>query len=176
MNTNTKHFAVLLCFVAVSILTGCATIGGEPTYSRTLPPEARIVSSDKVTTEVVAGVGVTLANYERERFAEEIQAAIRGHAPEKPGSKRSYAVVVQLTKYEKGSAFARAMLAGLGQMHIEATVSIYSMPERKLVGQFTMEKTFSWGGIYGASTTIETVEEEFAKSLAETACAPNPKR
>ena len=58
------------------------------------------------------------------------------------------------------------MLAGLGQIHIDGTVSVYQMPEHKLVGEFTLNKTFAWGGIYGAATSIEDIENTFADGVA----------
>ena len=34
--------------------------------------------------------------------------------------------------------------------------------------EFALSKTFAWGGIYGASTTIETIEDTFADGVAAT--------
>jgi len=33
--------------------------------------------------------------------------------------------------------------------------------------KFEATKTFAWGGIYGATTSIETVQEGFAKAVAD---------
>ncbi len=38
-------------------------------------------------------------------------------------------VELLLTRYDKGNAFARAMLAGLGQIHIDGKVKLLEMPE-----------------------------------------------
>lgn len=154
------------------ILSGCATSGGKPNYSRNLSPDARVISADKIKTEVTSTSQVTIAPYEKERFAQKIDAAIRSRAQRGTRTGRNYLIVVNLTKYKKGNAFARAMMAGLGSMRMEASVSLYSMPAKKLEGQFSMEKNFNWGGIYGAVTNIENVEEDFAKSLAENVCTP----
>lgn len=154
------------------IASGCATIGGKPTFTRNLSADSRVISSDKVRTEITAGSKVTIASYEKERFAQKIDTAIRARAQAGRRAGRDYRIVVNVTKYDKGNAFARAMMAGLGSIHIEAGVSLYSMPGKKLEGQFRMEKTFTWGGIYGGVTNIEDVEEEFAKSLAEDICTP----
>src|SRR5262249_45206548 len=81
---------------------------------------------------------------------------------------KNYAIEVTLTKYEKGSAFARAMLAGLGQIHINGVVKVYTLPEHQKAGEFLINKTFAWGGIYGASTTIEDAEMGFADGIANT--------
>ncbi len=62
-----------------------------------------------------------------------------------------------MTRYDKGSAFARFMLAGLGQIHVDATVSLRDPARDVSLGEYEVNKTFAWGGIYGASTTIEDV-------------------
>jgi Domain of unknown function (DUF4410) len=175
MNPKSTQFPITLAIasaMAVLTLSGCATIGGKPTFTHSLAADARVISGDKVRSEVTAGPQVTIASYERERFAQKIDSVIRGRAQPGHRAGRNYRIVVNLTKYKKGNAFARAMMAGLGSIRIEANVSLYSMPGKKLEGQFTMEKTFTWGGIYGGVTNIEDVEEEFAKSLAEAVCTP----
>jgi len=75
-------------------------------------------------------------------------------------------VDVTITRYEKGSAFARAMLAGLGQIHMDGNVTLYSMPAHTVVEDFSVQKTFAWGGIYGGTTTIEDIEQSFAEGIA----------
>ena len=157
------------------MISGCATSGGKPTYSKNLSPDARIVHSDKVTAEVVpSGPKIVMTSADKERFSQKVEVAIRSHAPEGTRAGRNYKVVVALTRYERGSAFARMMLAGLGQMHIDATVTVYSMPAKAVVGSFKIDKTFSWGGAVGGMSTIENVEDDFAKAVAEAVCAPKP--
>jgi hypothetical protein len=67
---------------------------------------------------------------------------------------------------KKGNAFARAMLAGLGQIHIDGEVVIYQMPDHVMVGEFALRKTFAWGGIYGAATSMENIEDTFSDGVA----------
>jgi hypothetical protein len=71
---------------------------------------------------------------------------------------------VHFTKFDRGSAFARAMLIGLGQIRIEATVSLIDSTG-KTVAQYAVAKDFALGGIAGASTTVDDVEQGFAKSV-----------
>lgn len=75
-------------------------------------------------------------------------------------------VTVQLTRYDKGSAKARALHAGLGQIHIEATVLIKDQKSGEMLGEYEVSKTFAWGGVYGASTFVDDVEAGFAKGVA----------
>jgi hypothetical protein len=44
----------------------------------------------------------------------------------------------------------------------------YQVPEHALAGQFDLQKTFAWGGVYGASVSVETIEDTFADGVAET--------
>ena len=75
-------------------------------------------------------------------------------------------VTVTVTRYDEGSAFARAMLAGLGQIHIDGTVSLRDRARDVPLGEYEVNKTFAWGGVYGASTSIRDVEEGFAQGVA----------
>ena len=90
------------------------------------------------------------------------------------GEPHTYQVLVHVSRYEKGNAFARLMLAGMGQIHVDGTVSLYQMPEHTLAGQFDLQKTFAWGGIYGASVSVETIEDTFADGVAETVTGQVP--
>ncbi|GAA0711082.1 hypothetical protein GCM10009105_12760 [Dokdonella soli] len=82
---------------------------------------------------------------------------------------------MSITRYEKGNAFARAMLAGLGQIHIDGDVQVYAMPEHNRTMAFSVQKTFAWGGIYGGTTTIEDIEQSFAESIANALTAQGEK-
>ena len=70
---------------------------------------------------------VKILSSEKSRLAEKIQKKIdtRKLANVGNGAGKSYEIDLHLTKYEKGDAFARAMLAGLGQIHINGQVEIY---------------------------------------------------
>jgi hypothetical protein len=137
--------------------------------------DARLIASDNVNTEVTAPASVAIASYEKDRLASQVTAQVKRQAPAGTRPARNYRLAIEVTRYEKGNAFARAMLAGLGQMHLDGTVSLYALPAQTKVGEFSISKTFSWGGIYGAATTMETVEEEFAKAVAAAAAAEAPR-
>ena len=63
------------------------------------------------------------------------------------GSRRPGAVNMKLvfTEYDKGDAFARAMLAGLGQIHIAAKVLLTDVTTGRSVASFEASKTFASG-------------------------------
>lgn len=53
------------------------------------------------------------------------------------------------------------------EIHIDGVATVYQNPGRKKVGEFTLNKTFAWGGIYGASVTMDTIEDTYAEAVAE---------
>ena len=69
------------------------------------------------------------------------------------------------TRYEKGNKWARFWLAGLGQIHIDAVLSLRDIETQELLGEYKVSKTFAWGGMYGASVTMADVQEGFAETV-----------
>ena len=47
------------------------------------------------------------------------------------GEVKNYDIDVTITRYDKGNVFARVMLVGLGQIHIDATVRLFTAEERE---------------------------------------------
>ena len=158
----------LLSSVALTILAGCASTAPNATFSTPIAARSVVRGDDTVTVSVVPASGVTLADADRDRLraliSQKIQQRQAQSGPD--GRPESYAIEVVMTEYDAGSAFGRAMLAGLGQIHVDGAVAMYELPGRLLVGQFTVEKTFAWGGLYGAATSIEDVEIGFADGVA----------
>jgi hypothetical protein len=72
-----------------------------------------------------------------------------------------------IKRYDEGDSFARAMLAGLGQMHIDADLCVSEYASKETLGTCEITKTFGWGGIYGAATRIEDIEDGFAQAVAD---------
>lgn len=151
------------------LFTGCATTSPGASFAVPLPAEKRLDSNDSVTVDVQSAESVAIIDQERQRLAQSIKMKVDQLKMANPGGRdaRQYHVAVLLTRYDKGNAFARAMLAGLGQIHIDARVAVYAMPQKARVADFTVNKTFAWGGIYGASQSIDDVEQGFAEGVAE---------
>jgi hypothetical protein len=153
---------------AVALTGGCAGTAPKPQFSHEIVSEARVAAADDVQVDVSAASNVAILPQERTRLAQKIKLRIDAKKLSNPhtGEPRTYEVDLLLSRYEKGSAFARAMLAGLGQIHINGVARVYQMPEHNLVAEFDLAKTFAWGGVYGASTSIEDVENAFADGVA----------
>jgi hypothetical protein len=167
-----RRIHVMVRLLSISLLLGfamgCASTVPKPQFSKEIAPESCIAAQDQTRVRVEAGSDVFMIDVEKLRLAEKVKLKIDAFkaAKDRDGSGKSYDVDLVITRYDKGNAFARAMLAGLGQIHVDGEVSVYEQPDRNLVGQFTISKTFAWGGIYGASTSIEDIETTFAEGVA----------
>lgn len=159
----------LLALSTTIILSNCAGTAPDATFTQPLAETARISREDKVSTKVKSTDPTMLAN-DRQRLGEKITAKVATVASSRSGPVRNYELAVLIKRYEKGNAFARAMLAGLGQIHIDGVVTVYQLPGRNKIAEFTLNKTFAWGGIYGASVTMDTIEDTYAEAVAKAVC------
>ena len=73
-----------------------------------------------------------------------------------------------ITKYKKGSRFARAMLIGLGPASLEGNVTVRSGTGTEPLLSAGFDKLWAWGGVIGASKGIEEMTDEVAASIAAT--------
>ena len=166
------RFRVVIRLLCISLLlvfaVGCASTVPKPQFSKEITPESCIAGQDQTQVNVESGKDVSMIDAEKLRFAEKVKLKIDAYkaAKTRSGSAKSFDVDLVITRYDKGNAFARSMLAGLGQIHVDGEVSVYELPDRNMVGQFTISKTFAWGGIYGAITSIEDIETTFAEGVA----------
>ncbi len=150
------------------VLAGCATDAPKAAFTQPLAKSSSLCAGDGSKINVDAATGVSLMDYEKERLAETIEAKINAKQVLNPAGteKRQFEIDVTITRYDKGSAFGRLMLAGVGQIHVDGHVYVYQLPAKEKVGEFNLAKTFAWGGMYGATTTIEDAEQGFAEGIA----------
>lgn len=171
-NKSNRYIRLIPCLVGVVLvntyLTGCATSPPEATMTQALPKEHIIDKGDSVSVTVHSGSNVAIQEFEKQRLSDKIKSKVNQlkAANGESGKNLTYEIDVNLKQYEKGNAFARAMLAGLGQIHIDADVAVFTLPDRTKQHDFEISKTFAWGGIYGGVTTIENVEDGFAEGVA----------
>lgn len=164
-------------FLLSLCLAGCASSKGS--VSAVAPPQADVSLGkyEKVLIEVKNNDNVQMTASDKERILMQVITAVKRDYPTRfkgvneggtdPTTMRA---VVNITRYDKGNAFARAMLAGLGQMKIDADVSICDSASNETLCKYEANKRFAWGGMYGATTSMETVEEGFAKAVADCIC------
>lgn len=161
---------VLLAGACSALLAGCAGTPPAPKFTHDMVSDSRITATDTAEVTIEAAEHINILPGDRDRVAQKIKARIdeRKATNSARGEPRSFQVVLRVTRYERGNKFARAMLAGLGQIHLEGTISVFQMPTHTLLEEFDLQKTFAWGGVYGASTSIEEIEDTFADGVAAT--------
>ena len=169
MKRQTSFVINLIGCIAIAVfINGCASTMPKPEFSKQIAPESQIASTDEAKVQVETGKNASMIEAEKTRMTEKIKQKIdeRKMKNSSNSSGKTYEIVLVITKYEKGNAFARAMLAGLGKIHINGDVAVFQMLGRIPVSNFSIKKTFAWGGMYGGSTGIEEIETIFADGVA----------
>jgi hypothetical protein len=161
---KTKYIAVLLASLA---LGGCATSISAPVA---VQPLARNASAPLRLSDISADAApdVQVGEGDLGLITQKVRSYIQAQSPAvmADAGASAYVMKIHVTRFERGNAFARAMLAGLGQIHIEGTIDLVDA-SGKMVGEYKVSKDFSLGGIAGGTTTVDDVEDGFAKSIAE---------
>jgi len=172
MKTRVQLLVPTMSLVAL-LVSGCASSPGGIHPVAPLKESTKLTAFSNLSVDVQTGSGVTLSATDTERISRLIVDTIKKKEPNRfadinaptsvPSTLRAS---VNVTRYDKGNAFARFMLAGLGQIHIDAHVVLSDQATQDTLGRYEVTKTFAWGGIYGVATRIDDVEEGFANAVA----------
>lgn len=166
------NIARLAGVVALALTLGaCATSSTAPKAIQSLSAEqVQTLKLKSISTTAAPGLVMTSADFERItlKLRNALNAAAPGILvePSSPDAAAASEMKVNFTQYDSGSAFARAMLIGLGQIHVEGDVLIIDATGTTKA-KYQIAKQFALGGIAGAATSIQDVEDGFAKSVAE---------
>jgi hypothetical protein len=162
--------------VVALFVAGCAgTAGSAKPLTAAVKPES-LARYTKVAlgTSAQGDAASKLTAADRERIAALVARKVKEQAPNRfadlaatTTDAETLHVTIAFTRYDEGSAFARFMLAGLGQIHIDAEVTLEDRTLQTVIGKFEVTKTFAWGGIYGGATGIKDVEDGFAEAVAK---------
>jgi len=152
----------------VLLVSACASTAPKADFSHDLASHYKIDADDHPEVQVDAAAGVDVLELDKQRISQVIASRLEQRRLQVVANSdpKECVVRVTLTRYQRGNAFARAMLAGLGQIHIDATVKVYAKANDQKIADFVVAKTFAWGGIYGASTSMEDIERTFADGVA----------
>jgi hypothetical protein len=170
-----KGFLCLLMLLPTLSLLGSGCAGTRGSARLVTPPrtDVPLVQFANLIVAVESKPDISLGSFEKERILGLIVKDIRTEAPARFKTINQTSpvpdtlnAVVMIKRYEEGNAFARAMLVGLGQMHIDADVTLTNWETKESIAQYEVSKTFAWGGAYGAFTDIKDVEDGFAKAVA----------
>lgn len=170
-----KSCFIILFFTSL-LAVGCATT--MPGHTVLQPISSNVLLSDYLGlyVEVSSKKDIPISEFtlnDAERIKQLIIAGIKAQNPNRFKNindttnldSSTLNVSINVTRYDKGNAFARFMLAGLGQIHIDAEVNLIDAKTQKVLGSFEVNKTFAWGGIYGGSTTIIDVEKGVVEEI-----------
>lgn len=170
--SHAHNVRLVACTVLVMMVAACAESVAPPQAVVVLPAEQmRSLHLKTVTAE--AGPGVAMTPDDLSRNSQQVLAQIRASSPAVlagPGDAAGapeQTMKLVFTKYDEGSSFGQFMLAGVGQIYIEADVLIIDDATGRQLADYKVSKDFSFGGLYGGTTTIRDVEKGFAKSVAE---------
>lgn len=165
-----KFMMILAAVITATSMAGCASHTPSADFRKTLQPEKRVCQKDSTEVKVSTSEDVKIIDPVRTRIESKIKMAIDTHKSSfscNTDQGRNLILDTKITRYTEGSAFARAMLAGLGQIHIDGDFIMTDRDvEKDTLAEFSLNKTFAWGGIYGATVGIEQIEDTFAKAIA----------
>jgi hypothetical protein len=168
-----NFWLTIFCFILLPLLTyGCA---GTPASYKTIQDVKEgvvLISYENLEIKTSAGAEVVMTEHEMARIVGHIKANLREKSPgcfseicDDCSNPSTLVLKVGFTRYDKGNAFARSMLAGLGQIHIDAEVTLEDKTTKEVLAKHEVKKTFAWGGMYGGTTRIEDVEPAFAEAI-----------
>jgi uncharacterized lipoprotein YmbA len=135
-----------LSLIAVALLaTGCASSPPKARFSQTSGAHAVIHTADVASVTVESKSGIEMADYEKTRVTERIKMKLAEKQALIPALSEpaQYQIDVTIARYDKGSAFGRAVFAGLGQIHIDGNVKLYTLPAHDSIEEFVVQKTFA---------------------------------
>ncbi|MEI6545084.1 MAG: DUF4410 domain-containing protein [Methylococcales bacterium] len=181
MNTIVKQVnSVIILGLILCLVSGCASTKGS------INEIAAPVNNDNITkygglvVQVIADTKTgsepkLIVDEAASRIKDRIVNGIKKEAPHRfteinaavPGP-QTILSNIRIKNFEEGNAFARFMMAGLGQMHIDADVDLSDYKTHEALGKYEVTKTFAWGGLYGASQKITDIEEGFSDAVIET--------
>lgn len=157
----------LSVLTAALVLASCATHTPRAVYIS--PLTAVISQGDGVSTQV-STTDARMSEEERQMLGGRITQAVQTLAQPGSGSPRKYELVVNITRYTKGSGVIRTAMPGMGQMHLDGVVTVYQMPKRVKVGEFMINKAFAIGGLYSLAVNMDTIANTYAQAVAKTVC------
>jgi len=161
MKLKLANLAVIALLAAG--LGACAGSVSAPTTVQALTIDKSAVHITDISAD--ADGKVEMSDGDFGVIAQKVRAYIQTQTPGVLVDQGGLKMQIHFTRFDRGNAFARAMLMGLGQIVIEADVSLIDS-SGKTVGVYKVSKDFALGGLAGATTTVDDVEDGFAKSVA----------
>lgn len=168
-----QHMKTGLALTLAMILAACAATTTPPKVEQALTIDSAVPPYiTNVTVKTDPGVWASDADCEDIRSRIQTLLAAQRLAAGSTAETPAYRMLVGLSRFQKGSAGARLVMIGLGQIHIEGHVTLIDATGT-IAGQYKITKALVAGGIIGAMITPSDVENGFAKSVVA-AITPKP--
>jgi hypothetical protein len=153
--------------VLAPLCAGCAGSVSAPVAMQAMPAEQKAaLRIGGISTDADASLKTSEGEFGF--IAQKVHAYIDAEKPGVivDGAPGALHMKIHFTTFDRGDTLARGMLMGMGQIRIEATVSLVDA-SGATVASNKIAKDFALGGVIGATTTVDDVENGFAKSVAE---------
>ena len=139
---NMKHLNIIAVLL-VSLLSGCAGTGGSHQLIGSPMDSSEASKFSDLLITVQPENNVSLSQSDTDRMTKLIAEDIKTDNPSRfktintasPNSTTLQATVA-VKNYDEGNAFARFMLAGLGQIHIDADVTLSDSLSKAKLAQY----------------------------------------
>jgi hypothetical protein len=156
---------LLAAAALAALLAGCAGSVSAPVPVTPLGLEQKAaLRLSAITAD--AAPDVTMSKYDLDVVKERVRTYLQVQSPQVfAATDGALTMRIHFTRFDRGNTLARGMMIGLGQIIIEATVTLEDA-HGAIAGQYKVSKDFAIGGLIGAMTTTEDVEDGFAKSVA----------
>lgn len=166
-----QHFYMVIIFFSI-FLTGCAGTKGGVDLVEPVVSESQMGKYTNLQIKVKS-TDTKMKKADKNRVKNLIKLEVNSEQPNrfksinsKSSNRKKMLATVNITRYEKGSKFARFMLIGLGQIHIDEDIVLTDYFSKNKLAQYQVTKTYAWGGMIGAMTDIKDVETGFSKAVA----------
>ena len=155
-----KLARIVALVLVTGLIAGCGT---QPiTWTKNAPLD--LTRGGKVAVNSACSVPQVHLDYLQTDIQKNVGKVLAGD----PDSPDAYSINVTITKYDEGSAFARFMLIGLGQIYLYGTVEVNEGNPPVAVRQGDFKKNICIGGIAGASVSMDkSVLPTVGPSIAE---------
>ncbi len=172
MNNKYISFTVIIFSI---ILSGCGASSKGSINIVDSPISANQLSDyTDLHITVNSTKDIQLSTLDKKRLAQRIKDSITTEQPHrfktinsKSSNQKKLRAVVSIKEYDEGNRFARLMSAGLGQIHIDADVTLSDYLSKNKLAEYEITKTFAWGGVFGGNVGIRQVEVGFSKAVAD---------
>jgi len=143
-----KYIQSIGLMVIASLFVGCAAT--QPVKWNSCAP-MDLTKGGKVVVDASCEMPPADITYLQGDIQQKVREVLSGN-PDLPDA---YKVEVTVTKYDKGNAFARFMLIGLGQMYLYGTVEIKQGEPPVVIRQGEFKKNYCVGGMVGGMASMQ---------------------